>query len=344
MLKKNYLLNSDEQIIKLKSELMTSENNTTVSFSSEYFKNRNSEIGKLLEENIKKSLEYECGWEKGDLDDHFYYRIVTLGRKQNIIMRDGKLNINTNKINYTLVSNSDTIKLLKGKSLLSKWNNDKNKDYSSMINAKNLVISKEKEIETDGYYHVQNFDYSIFLKDFTVIYNNLEEEDTNEACNILVEIKLNKKKLPELINQLKEDINVFETMTEEKIICVGFVGKSGKKSNNDLNIEEEVQGLKCIIFEMKSPYFFNRNMRNPLDWKLIKDVKQNTEDIKIIKEDINKLQTSVSGLRTSVAGLQTSVSEIKDGVDMIKKFLLSHYQNGIKILGQKRPRRGQKDN
>ena len=92
-------------------------------------------------------------------------------------------------------------------------------------------------------------------------------------------------------------------------------------------------------------------MRNPLDWRLIKDVKQNTEYIKIIKEDINKLKTSVTrlktsvtGLKTSVTGLQTSVSEIKDGVDVIKGFLLSHYRKGIKMLGQKRPRGRQNDN
>ena len=323
---------------------MSNENNATVSFSSEYYKNRNSEIGKILEENIKNSLEFEFGWEKGIIANHFYYRIVNFQSTENILMREGMLDFKSNKIKYTLSSNSDEIKLTNGKSVIKRCDNNKSKTYSTNINNKRLFISKEKELETDGFYHIEKLEIPKLLKDFTILFSNLEEEEANEASNILVEIKLNKKKLPDLINQFKDDIKVFQHMTEEKIICVGFVGKSGKKSNDDFNIKEEVQELKCIIFEMNTSYFCNRNMRNPLDWRLIKDVKQNTENIKIIKEDINKLKTSVTRLKTSVTGLKTSVSEIKDGVDVIKGFLLSHYRKGIKMLGQKRPRGRQNDN
>lgn len=96
MPKNNYLRNSESQIIKLKSDLMTRDNNSIISFSSEYYKNINSEIGEVFEENIKNTLNFEFGWEKGDISEYFYYRIVKLDEDEYVLMRDGKLTFTIN--------------------------------------------------------------------------------------------------------------------------------------------------------------------------------------------------------------------------------------------------------
>ncbi len=352
MPKNNYFCNSESEIIKLKSELMTSENNSVVSFSSEYYKNRNSEIGKIFEENIKNTLKFEFGWEKGDVGQHFYYRIVKLNGNEYILMRDGKLALTINGKKYFLLSNSDIITLKRGKKILKKYDNKNITKITPIISRKKLVFQKETEIETDGYFHIQNFDFSRFNDDFSILYNNIEDEELEEASNILIEIKLNKRKIPEMIKQLKRDKNIYEKMTKEKILYMGIVGYSGRKKNIDINYEEELDGFKCVIIEMKNDNFCGRNMEQHLDWKLIREVKKNTTDIKQMKEDINnlkedmnglkdsvtKLESSVAVLQDSVAKLESSLDEIKKDIKEIKSYLSSHLKNDKKMLGQKRAR------
>ena len=148
-----------------------------------------------------------------------------------------------------------------------------------------------------------------------------------------------------MIKQLKRDKNIYEKMTKEKILYMGIVGYSGRKKNIDINYEEELDGLKCLIIEMKNANFCGRNMEQYLDWKLIREVKKNTTDIKQMKEDIKNLKEDVNGLKASVAKLESSVAVLQDSLDEIKKdikeiksYLSSHLKNDKKMLGQKRAR------
>ena len=186
------------------------------------------------------------------------------------------------------------------------------------------MVKKEKEIETDKYFHIENFDFSKLNEDFSIVYRNIEDEELEEVNSVLIETKLNKSKIPEMISQIKEDKKIYEKMTNDKILYMGIVGCSGKNKNIDIDYEEELDGIKCVILEMDNSTFCGRNMKNPLDWKLIRSVA--------------KLETSVAKLKSSVAGMQNDIKEIKD-------FFISHFSNrNMKMLGKKRKRTRRRNN
>ena len=351
MPKNNYLLNSESHIIKLKSDLMISDNNSVISYSSEYYKNRNSEIGEVFEENIKNTLNFEFGWEKGDISEHFYYRIVKLDEDEYVLMRDGKLAFNINGKKYFLISKPDNISLKRGKAILKRYDNNGAKKINEIISQKKLIIEKETEIEVDGYFKISNLDFSTFNDDFSILYMNINEEDIEEATNALIEIKLNKRKLPEMINQIKADRNIYEKIAKDKIIYIGIVGYSERKHNIDINLEEELDGINCIILQMENFNFCGRNMKKSLDWKIIKEVQQMKQDIFNLKDDVvelkssvSKLESSVAKLESSVAKLESSVNEVKRDLKVIKNFLIKKFKKDEKMLGKKRTRMKKENN
>lgn len=288
-MKKNYYLyNSDKEIIKLKENLLANDNNSVHSFSSYCFKKRNSEIEKIFEENIRNALNFEFGWEN-------------------------------------FLSNSKNTTIKKRKKILQKYADNKRDIIKVNISRKKLVVKKEKEIETDKYFHIENFDFSKLNEDFSIVYRNIKDEELEEVNCVLIETKLNKSKIPEMISQIKEDKKIYEKMTNDKILYMGIVGCSGKNKNIDIDYEEELDGIKCVILEMDNSTFCGRNMKYPLDWKLIRQVKK-------LETSVDKLKTSVAKLKTSMAGMQNDIKEIKD-------FFISHFSNrNMKMLGKKRKR------
>ena len=181
-MKKNYYLyNSDKEIIKLKENLLANDNNSVHSFSSYCFIKRNSEIEKIFEENIRNTLNFEFGWEN-------------------------------------ILSNSKNTTIKKRKKILQKYANNKKDIIKVNISRKKLMVKKEKEIETDKYFHIENFDFSKLNEDFSIVYRNIEDEELEEVNSVLIEAKLNKSKIPEMISQIKEDKKIYEKMTNDKIL------------------------------------------------------------------------------------------------------------------------------
>ena len=64
-----------------------------------------------------------------------------------------------------------------------------------------------------------------------------------------------------MISQIKEDKKIYEKMTNDKILYMGIVGCSGKNKNIDIDYEEELDGIKCVILEMDNSTFCGRNMK-----------------------------------------------------------------------------------
>ena len=221
-----------------------------------------------------------------------------------------------------------------------------------------MIIQKETEMKTDGYFKISNLDFSTFNDDFSILYMNINEEGIEEATNALIEIKLNKRKLPEMINQKKADRNIYEKITKDKIIYIGIVGYSGRKHNIDINLEEELDGINCIILQMENFNFCGRNMKKSLDWKIIKEVQQMKQDIFNLKDDVvelkssvsklessvSKLESSVAKLESSVAKLESSVNEVKRDLKVIKDFLIKKFKKDEKMLGKKRTRMKKENN
>ena len=209
--------------------------------------------------------------------------------------------------------------------------NDNNcNEIREKISEKNLIIKKEKEIQTNGYFHIENFDFSLLNTDFSILYKNIDDEELEQVTEIFIETKLNKREISELISRIKENKKIFEKITDEKILFIGLVGNSEKEQKIMIDMEAELSGIRCLILEMKTSEVLGRNMRYYLDWKTIRDVEKQAEDIKKLQEYVKRLEAFID--------------KIKRNMKDIKNALPPDLWNDIKALGKKRSRSKQKDN
>ena len=89
---------------------------------------------------------------------------------------------------------------------------------------------------------------------------SVEEEDyscknyNNELNNFeyaLLEIKFNKNKVDELINQIKRDKEVMEKLITKKILYIGFIDSY----TIDCDITDKIKGLNFLLFGLKNQNF-----------------------------------------------------------------------------------------
>ena len=309
MLINNYLKNSPAQIIRLKKDLMskTRRTNSRSSFSSEYFKNRNAEISIIFEENIRNTLSFEFGWKNSDFDRYFHYRKVKFNIKEHILLREGEISFKFKNKVYFLISNDDQIILKKGEKLIKQLPNKYSKELEFTIRGMKILIQKEKEVEIDGDDNIRDFDFAPFDDYFSVLYRNVDNDELGNFNTSLIEVKLNRKKIPDLISQIKEDNEIYEKITNDNILYIGFVGYSGKSGIN-YDFESELSNINCIILELKSFFIKGRDMRKPFDWGLIKIVEE-------LKNEVNEIKNEVDEIKNEV-------NEIKNDLKIIKNILL----------------------
>ena len=99
---------------------------------------------------------------------------------------------------------------------------------------------------------------SKFSKEFNKIKNS-EVRGIFERYNyVILEIKLNKTKIMELIHQLKRAKNILEKIDiNKKILYVGFINSK----DLDKDISSEVGDLNIIIYGLKKNMFSSTDMR-----------------------------------------------------------------------------------
>ena len=145
-----------------------------------------------------------------------------------------------------------------------------------------MKISRMMEGEINGLMKINknSFKQLINSSDINVIFNNINEYNSSKAQYVCFEIKMNKKKIPDMIKQLKRDKGIVENIMRCKnTIYLGFVG-SGKIDNS---IKEKLCNLKDInvaIIEIKKYIWFGRNLVYYMDWTTIEMIKEIYEKIK----------------------------------------------------------------
>ena len=186
--------------------------------------------------------------------------------------------------------------------------NEKEKNIT--VDTLGLTISKVKTIEMDGIFYLNNFKFPNFNpEEVNMIFNNIKENDIKE--DVIVEIKMNKKKLKELVEQIKCDNRIMSKLLKYDILLVGFVGSDGYLDNL-VDLDKEFPNLKCVIYEIKKDCLFGRNMKKPFDWILIKDVDDIKDEITSIKNSINSLNEKYDELKKDIDELKKDINEIKD--------------------------------
>ena len=263
----------------------------------------NSKTGIIFEHIIRKTLEIKLKLEISDFPPSFFFRKVYGYSIQGteIIMKERSLAFieeDTGEkyllCQFNELNNSCEFIDPKTQKLIL---NIDEKGKNITIDTLQLTISSPKSAEMDGIFCINNFKFPNFNpEEINMIFNNINENDIKGIMNIIVEIKMNKKKLQDLIEQIKSDNRIMRKLLTYDILFVGFVGSDGE-FDNLINLDEELRNLKCVIYEIKNDCIFGRNMKQPYDWILIKDVDDIKESINSLNEKYDEIKKDIKEIK-----------------------------------------------
>ena len=187
--------------------------------------------------------------------------------------------------------------------LLEICENEKN----TKIKELGMTVSSVKNIEMDGIFILDKFILPKFNdKEVKLIYNDIKiDPNEQNKTYVIIEVKQNKKKLNELIQQLKHDYSIMSKIIDNKIILLGFVGTGDLDEEIDLN--EELGHLNCAIFEIKEDKVLGKKIKQFIDWDSVKDIDKIKKDVETIKRDVETIKRDVE--------------ELKDKIEQITQFI-----------------------
>ena len=286
-------------------------------FAEKYFELKNKEIGLDFEDNIRNILNHYYKWNDGLYDRHFFYREIIYKESTKIVITGKKIQFEVNK-NEIII-----FQLNKDNTLDAIINGEKTpiKDQESTTFKKNDIefkIGKLNEVEMDGVFNIRNFSCSIFNKEeISVIYQNVDDKEMQKYENAIVEIKLNKNKFEDLINQLYNDKKLMDKMTKKNILYIGFIN-SKKIENISNKISKKCEKMNCVIFGIKNSIFSNKKITKAYDWtKIIEDDKKfNLIEQKLNQLD-NKIDNKISQLENKISQLDNKISLLDNKINVL---------------------------
>ena len=293
---KNYYL-SINQINKLKKELMPKNKkpgNYSSFSSSEYYKMKNKEVGVHFEENIRNILMLNYGWKSKEIKRKLLYCYIKYDSASHLItnLDVTKLIISKTKVTFKINENK-SLDIIIGKNIMKIKNQ---KETKKIILGKEIIITERKDMENDGWFILNNFDINKFDKnEICEIYKNIEPHDIEKAKQVVIESKLNKNKVNELLLQLNRDkhiIEKIENIEKDNIIYMGFINsKSINRQEFFKNIIPNFKDLKFILFGIKDEFFGKRKVTEFYDWEGIKNakrMKRRIDNLERVMEKMNR--------------------------------------------------------
>ena len=278
----NYLTNGENDIIKLKEQLMEKEATSTTictkankeySVSDELNKKISTILGEIFEENIREGLKFKYNFEESSFQRKLKYRKITTSSKTIILLKDNIKTIKINGILYSFILNNNhsiTIKDYKNNEI--ETIEDYQKIIDKTLNGEKIIFFPLAEIEANGIYEINGFNFSMIdLNEVAIIYSNVEEgkKDFNMA---IIEARINKAQISELVKQIKKDNNIFGKKLKKKIVYLGFINSPTIDSNSKKNFEK-LKKINCVIYGIKESKFAGKNVLKPIDWDLLNEVK-----------------------------------------------------------------------
>ena len=294
----NYYLSADK-MNKLKEDLMP-KNKKPYTYSSisssEYDKMKNKEVGLYFEENIRNILMLNYGWKNKQINRKLLYCYIKCDNDSYLItnINETKLTISNKKVTFKINENK-SLDIINDNKVIKIKNQEETK---TTIVGKEFIITERKDMENDGFFELNNFDTNIFDKnEICEIYKNIKPDDIKKAKQAIIESKLNKNKVNELLLQLKRDKLIYEKVEErqkDSIIYIGFINsKSINKHEFLKNIIPNFKDLKFILFGIKNSIFGKRKVTEFYDWEGIKNVKRIERRIDNFEGRIVKLENEV---------------------------------------------------
>ena len=316
MAKNNIKRNSIKQIKKLKKDLMkeraysfsTNHSNYSSKFSKEFKKIKNSEIGEIFESNIRKTLISEYNWKEGSIQRNLFLRKIRNDKTEEILLINEPKDIIIKNKKYTFCFNNDksvTI-IIKDTGEILKKIEDKKKT-NLLIDEENIELGNYTEIEFDGSFEFNNYEFSNFNRDeVSTLFSNVNDTQLSSFNYIILEIKLNKYKISDLINQLKRDKEIVKKISNKKFLYVGFLNSK----IIDIDVSSIIGDLNIIIFGLKNNTFASRDMRKFYDWDTI-------QNVKILKSDVVEIRNELTEIRNELAEMKNKMNLIDQKITLL---------------------------
>ena len=314
MILNQYLINTKNDIIQLKKDLMTEytkdtgENNNTYidkkSIISDVKSMIKSDLGLIFEENIRGTLKYEYLLDESDFPRSVIYKRIKIGQDSFTIFSPVKKLIKINGKYYSFQINKDySISITNKKNTFI--NNVKDNQAFFSVNSETISFFPHKELEVDGIFLIKNkFSTQMFNNDeVKVIFNNVKKNEEDKFDFAVLEIKLDPSNLKDIISQIKRDENFFQSITKEKILYIGFVGAGNIEKINF----KDVLHTKCVIYSIKNNKLSKRNLVRSIDWITI--------------DKVNKLNKKMNTITKEVNELTKEIKEMNNKIDMIIRYL-----------------------
>ena len=300
---KELILSEVKKIIQSEKELILSEVKKIIQSEKELILSEvkqiiKSEKGLTFEENIRGTLKYEYGLDESEFPRKVIYRIAKIGQALDIILNCENKKILINGKPYIFQINKDySISIIDSRKPSNKFNFE-DKMITYYINNANISIYGHDEIEVDGIFCIKNkFQVQMFDDDeVEVFFSNVNKKEEKELEFAVLETKLNPLSINDLISQIKRDALFFRSITNEKIVFIGFVGYGEKKKINF----KDILNIKCIIYSVKTNKLCQRNLLKSIDWITVGNV------IKINEK---------------IDGLEKKFDLMNDKIDMIIEYL-----------------------
>ena len=283
-----YDKNSDNDIKDLKENLMNlgSHSNSSSKIISDTVRQViNEEIGKIFENNLIELLQSQLKWTIGGIPRTFFYRELLVGSKIEIVSSFQNKIIKFGDIDYAFqILDDESIKI---QDVNSKENEiiipkgEKKNVTHSLTNIK-IIVSVSKKIEMDGSFNITNFSLNSFNHDEIVVHYNGISNFSHKNYAIIEE-KKKKKKIKEMIAQLKKDKFVTKKISDKNILFIGFINSDHLEDD----ISKEIAGCNLLILGIKNSHLFKREVTKYYDWDLIKEIKN---EIRGIKDDIKEMR------------------------------------------------------
>lgn len=287
---------SKSNIEKLKQNLMTSENtlsDTSKSVISSIRQVENEKIGKLFERNIGHILEYYYGFEKLNIPRKIFMKtIIYENVKEKEIMQGFETTVTIEKKififlfdkNYDLIIKNENGDILD--EIPSKFSKDK---MTLKIKGTSITISISpySEIESDGFFAINSFSIKQFNDDeVTILYSNVDDEESNnfKYCNI--EAKLSPDKLNKLISQIRRGAHVLKYFDKKPAISLGFINSNKKMDNNYL---KDLRNKKYVIYGINNSIFCGKDISQFIDWDLEIKVKKLSNDFQALVKKVDEI-------------------------------------------------------
>ena len=288
----NYYLNAN-QINKLKKDLMPKPKNSGANSSSEYYKMKNKEVGIHFEENIRNILMLNYGWKKKEINRKLLYCYIKYDDNSNLItnIEEKKLTISETIVTFRINDNK-SLDIIFDNNNFRKIKNQK--ESQQTILGKTVIITERKDMENDGWFNLNNFDINNFDKnEICEIYKTIEPGKIKKAKQVIIESKLNKNKVSELLFQLNRDkkiIEKIENIQKDNILYMGFINAKSINIQDFINnVIPNYQDLKFILFGIKNEFFGKRKVTEFYDWELIKDVKRMEGRIDNLEKEVGNI-------------------------------------------------------